>query len=244
MRAVLFDLYETLVTNLDPDWVPPVRSIAGRLGVEETTYSAVWPKFSEAWESGLISSYQEALTLLCEEAKVDPDPSEIGKLVVETRTRKSKVFRAILPEIIDMLERLQQLDLKLGVVTNAHDLDTEPWAQCSIANYFDVFIASHEVGLRKPDRAIYALACDRLEVSPSDTYFVGDGGYGELSGAEGAGMRTFWCTWFLDKWPDGITPNPFEGGQWRDRPRDNKVGHDRTDTPGELVAQITSTVHR
>jgi FMN phosphatase YigB (HAD superfamily) len=35
-RAILFDLYETLVAHYDPNWEPPVRPIAERIGVEET----------------------------------------------------------------------------------------------------------------------------------------------------------------------------------------------------------------
>src|SRR5690348_12267582 len=35
IQAVLFDLYETLVTYFDPAWTPPPRTIAERLGVPE-----------------------------------------------------------------------------------------------------------------------------------------------------------------------------------------------------------------
>ncbi len=39
---------------------------------------------------------------------------------------------------------------------------------------FDDLVISGEVGLRKPDPAIFHLACERLEVAPADAIFVDD----------------------------------------------------------------------
>jgi epoxide hydrolase-like predicted phosphatase len=38
----------------------------------------------------------------------------------------------------------------------------------------DLIIYSHEEGIKKPDRAIFALACERLGVRPSEVIFVDD----------------------------------------------------------------------
>jgi putative hydrolase of the HAD superfamily len=38
----------------------------------------------------------------------------------------------------------------------------------------DLIIYSHEEGIKKPDRAIFALACDRLGVRPSEVIFLDD----------------------------------------------------------------------
>jgi len=47
-------------------------------------------------------------------------------------------------------------------------------AQRSLASYFDSVIISFEVGLVKPDPAIYQLCLDRLQVQPSQALFVDD----------------------------------------------------------------------
>ena len=39
---------------------------------------------------------------------------------------------------------------------------------------FDVIIYSHEVGLAKPDPQVYALLCDRLNVTPDELVFLDD----------------------------------------------------------------------
>jgi putative hydrolase of the HAD superfamily len=121
------------------------------------------------------------------------------------------------PAIVDMLSALRSSGLKLAVVTNANDLDSAPWAKHELSRFFDVFIASHQVRLMKPDRRIYELACERLQVEPRAASFVGDGGSNELSGAREAGIAPLWCTWFLDRWPEGIRPNGFPGDDWRQR---------------------------
>ena len=46
------------------------------------------------------------------------------------------------------------------------------------------------MGLLKPDRQIYNLAMQRLDVSPDQCLYVGDGGSNELYGAKSAGMGT------------------------------------------------------
>jgi putative hydrolase of the HAD superfamily len=54
---------------------------------------------------------------------------------------------------------------------------------------FDVFIESAVEGLRKPDPAIYRLACERLETQPEEMVFLDDIG-GNLKPAQAMGMAT------------------------------------------------------
>jgi putative hydrolase of the HAD superfamily len=62
--------------------------------------------------------------------------------------------------------------IRVGLLSNSWGLDAYPWDQ--LATHFDVQVISGEVGLRKPDPAIYELALDRLEVPADRTAFVDD----------------------------------------------------------------------
>lgn len=53
----------------------------------------------------------------------------------------------------------------------------------------DVLVYSHEVGVAKPDPAVYLLTCRRLEVSPEEAVFLDDR-QGAVDGAAGVGMAT------------------------------------------------------
>jgi epoxide hydrolase-like predicted phosphatase len=56
---------------------------------------------------------------------------------------------------------------------------------------FDVLVISGEVGLRKPDPAIYALAAQRLGVPAGECVFVDDLDV-NVRAAEAAGMHGIW----------------------------------------------------
>jgi FMN phosphatase YigB (HAD superfamily) len=132
----------------------------------------------------------------------------------------------------------------LGLITNASDLDVEPWFRSALAPYFDDFVASYQVGLSKPDRRIYELACHRLDVGPHQAVFVGDGGADELGGAMRAGMRAFWCTWFLERWPEEARPNPYAGDQWRQRKSYQESPHVRLAGPLDLLNTVSTELPR
>jgi epoxide hydrolase-like predicted phosphatase len=58
-----------------------------------------------------------------------------------------------------------------------------------LASLFDALVISGEVGLRKPDPAIYSLAAERLGVAPEKCVFVDDLP-GNLKPAAALGMAT------------------------------------------------------
>jgi putative hydrolase of the HAD superfamily len=62
------------------------------------------------------------------------------------------------------------------------------WDDTPLGGKFDATVFSCDVGVSKPDRRIYEIACERLGVEPGDCLFVGDGANDELPGAERAGM--------------------------------------------------------
>ena len=47
------------------------------------------------------------------------------------------------------------------------------------------------MGIRKPDPAIYRLAATRLGVPSEGCVYIGDGAYGELTGAAAVGMVAY-----------------------------------------------------
>jgi putative hydrolase of the HAD superfamily len=58
-----------------------------------------------------------------------------------------------------------------------------------LGDLFDVVIESSKVGVRKPDPKFYRLACEALEVEPTEAVFLDDLGV-NLKPARAMGMRT------------------------------------------------------
>ncbi len=90
---------------------------------------------------------------------------------------------------VEALERIRRLGLKTGLITVCNEDVPLVWEQTPFAPLIDVPVFSCSVGVRKPDPQIYLVACERLEIEPSEAVFVGDGANDELAGAERVGMR-------------------------------------------------------
>ena len=101
-----------------------------------------------------------------------------------------------------------KVEYRLGLVTNGPcDLQCAKLDASGLRNYFGAVAISREVGARKPDPRIFALALDRLGVTASDSVFVGDTPKTDIVGAHAAGMRVIWLNRDNSPLPDGIVPD-------------------------------------
>ena len=104
----------------------------------------------------------------------------------------------IRPEMVKALT-LIKATMKVGCITNnvknagsgaGMARDPQRVAQFeAVMAPFDTVIESSKAGIRKPDPAIYRLACDTLEIEPSEAIFLDDLGI-NLKPAKALGMTT------------------------------------------------------
>jgi putative hydrolase of the HAD superfamily len=91
-----------------------------------------------------------------------------------------------------VLERLRQMDLKLGVISNFYGNVEFLCKEAKLCDFLDVVLDSMVVGLRKPDPKLFQLALERMGAEASQTGFVGDSFERDIIPAKALGMRTFW----------------------------------------------------
>ncbi len=91
------------------------------------------------------------------------------------------------PEMLKALERLREYGLTTAALTNNWKSDGKD--RHGLRPYFDVFIESSVVGLRKPDPRIYELALERIGVTAEEAVFLDDIG-GNLKTARAMGITT------------------------------------------------------
>ncbi|HEV7773192.1 MAG TPA: HAD family hydrolase [Conexibacter sp.] len=97
----------------------------------------------------------------------------------------------VLPALAALAQALP--DAALGVVTNGEgEPQRAKLAAIGLAERFPVVVASAEVGIAKPDPAIFMLACERLGVEPPAAAHVGDRLDLDAHGAASAGLRGIW----------------------------------------------------
>lgn len=99
-----------------------------------------------------------------------------------------------------LLELLRERGLKLGLVSNGFDppdLARAELERVGVAQLLDVIVLSPEVGVRKPDPAIFRKALDTIGVAPENALFVGDMLATDIAGAKALGMHTCQALWFV-----------------------------------------------
>jgi HAD superfamily hydrolase (TIGR01509 family) len=90
-------------------------------------------------------------------------------------------------DVLPGLARLQGR-LLVGSISNGNaDLKA-----IGLSHHFKVSVAAHELGVAKPDAAIFLEACRLLDVAPEDAVYVGDDILLDVQGAQRAGMRAVW----------------------------------------------------
>lgn len=93
------------------------------------------------------------------------------------------------PEMVQAVRRCAE-QFKSGLLTNNFvGFDAPRPELAEILELFDIIVESSKVGIRKPDPAFYALACDQLGVAPAEAVFLDDLGI-NLKPARAMGMQT------------------------------------------------------
>jgi putative hydrolase of the HAD superfamily len=184
-RAILFDLDDTLY-DLRSYW-------RGRLHEAIDDVLSRYPRFD-----------REALVrqALAEKVYIEKLPAFLRGLGVTDESliasaqdiyRHEWFERLVLFD--DAVHTLQALRprFKLGLVTNGPSRTQRPKIErFNLIDYLDLLIVSEEVGVAKPDPAIFAIALEQLGVAPGEALFVGDSPEFDLRGAAAAGMPFIW----------------------------------------------------
>ena len=112
--------------------------------------------------------------------------SEELMFLIETRF----YHRAIRPEMPFVLQSIQQMGLKMGIISNVNSRGQVPTnlKEYGIIHYFDPIVLSSEYGYRKPDPAIFHHAARLANVPTSQCVYVGDRIVRDIDGARRAGF--------------------------------------------------------
>ena len=201
VKAVVFDLYETLVTQSGTN-VPRGGALGESLGLDPAAYRREWKQLRPRILRGELT-FQEALFEIG--ARIGTAiPAELVERASEARARaNTEVFQKIDGDVIALTRALCELGIRLGTISNCMAEDAVPWHASALARQFRCAIFSFEAGVSKPDPRIYLNAIEELEVHARDSLYVGDGGDDELAGAERAGLRAVRAAWFVSK----VTPS-------------------------------------
>ncbi len=191
IRAAIFDFFGTLTVSASvSERQGGHQEVARILDVPAHEYADAvlrsWPERS----TGRLGDLEATMRWLAAECGRDLD-DETCAAACAARRRGQRGYVRLRPEAEPVLRSLAANGLRIGVVSDCTHEVPEQWPELAIAKYVDAPVFSVDVGVKKPDPAIYLRACERLGVAPVDCVYVGDGDSDELRGADAVGMTAF-----------------------------------------------------
>lgn len=185
-HGIFFDLWGTLVYNIPRYKREDFEVIARQVGRSSEEIWRRWMSYApDALRGHLKSGEERARKVLADLSGPSEAAAAMAHFEAENLAGQVYFFEGV-PE---MLAELRRRGYKTCLISNCNYLTPGVVDRMGLPGMLDEIVLSFEVGLVKPEKAIYQLAADRLGLATGECLFVGDGGDGELDGARNAGCK-------------------------------------------------------
>lgn len=195
-RAVIFDMFETLITH----YRSPLyfgAQMAADAGISEEKFQALWRPTEHDRTIGTVT-LEDVLEVILKENGCYSE-----KLLLEIAGKriaaKEECFRNLHPEIIPLLSKLKEEGFLIGLISNCFSEEADVIRRSVLFPYFDGVYLSYEQGVQKPDEEIFRRCMQGLAVEAEECLYVGDGGSQELEAAAKLGMKAVQAAWYLQE---------------------------------------------
>lgn len=196
IKAVIFDMYETLITHFKT----PLyfgSDMAKDAGIPEEIFLPAWRETEDDRTCGRKSTDEVIASLLKSNNCYSDD---LFDMMMSKRIKtKIDCFNHLHSDIIPMMEGLKKRGIMVGLISNCFTEEATVIKDSVLFPYFDEAMLSCEQGTRKPGEDIYYRCINKLGVSPEECLYVGDGGSSELDTASKIGMKAMQARWYLVK---------------------------------------------
>lgn len=205
-RAVSFDLDDTL-------WA--CEDVIGR--AEEAVYDWLrrhYPRITRDYDleamrqrrtetaaarpelqADLTRLRHETLVRHAHEAGYEPELADAAVEVFLDERHRVALYEDVLP----VLERLAGRFHLVALTNGNADV-----ARVGIGEWFDVAVSAADVGVPKPDPAMFERACAELGIRPGELLHVGDDPLRDVHAARRFGARAFWINRDGRAWPEDL----------------------------------------
>lgn len=199
-RAVLFDLFHTLVNIPSPEAMG-LEPIGAILGVPPKEWERLFYQDDVCGRAlGDVTDAIEAMRRVTHLIDDSVTHDRIQRAVDSRRRRLEVALIQVNPAVLAAIDRVRAAGIGTALISDAGADDVECWQESPLRDRFDVTCFSFELRMRKPDARIYQHALGALGVAPEDALFVGDGGSSEHRGARALGIGTVLVTDLVGQW--------------------------------------------
>ena len=193
IKAVLFDLGETLIRTAEPAEIHrrileahgvtiPIDAIAKAHEKNMKEFDA-----DEMCKQGQV--YWVAMNLkLLKNLGIEKNAELLAKKIDELWWEYADL--GIYPDVKETLAELRRKGIKLGIVTNGLERDYKyVLSGLDLDGLFDIVVGSDACVKAKPNREIFLYAVNKLGMSPQEALFVGNSVKKDFEGARAAGLN-------------------------------------------------------
>lgn len=198
-KAIIFDLFETLITEWGHKKYTK-NEMCADLGIERKIFDIYWEEKEQERYIGKMT-FEDSILYACKNCGKHVDNLLLSDIVDKRIKTKSKCFEYVIPDVFQLLRNLKAMGLGTAIISNCSSEEVKVLKESEIYKYFDEVILSYEVHMKKPDACIYEEAAKRLGVDLNECVFVGDGGNNELAGAKAVGMKAVQAKWYTNRLP-------------------------------------------
>lgn len=211
IRGVTFDWWHTIAETPWPDYDAHMRRIRVErireafsdrgLVVEPEVLYAAYDRHTELliqkWREHVDLSGEEQIRAFLRFATLDEADADLADALAASfgdaiRTRLPLLY----PHIGPTLAALKRSGLRVGLISNTG----RTWGRflrpiqddLGIGKYFDDRVFSDEIGIRKPEPAIFERSLEHLELRPEEVVHVGDDLVADVAGSKALGIRAVW----------------------------------------------------
>ena len=192
IQTIFFDVGNTLrIVVKDQAFIDKAEADLMDLIHTTESHDALFAKLEERWKA--YRKMSKTTLLDASEGELWTQymlPDYEPNMIFANAPRLTRLWRVARPDAVATLRELKKRGYTLGIIANTvTETEIPDWmAADKVADCFKVTILSSKVRLRKPDPAIYHLACRCIGTPEANCAYVGDNPVRDVEGTQAAGF--------------------------------------------------------
>ena len=141
IKAIFFDLFFTLIT-------PAYEKSNNEFDLLDLSVNQ-WERYAEddilyrERALGMVKTETEIIDKIISNLPFEANDIQKRKVLNARENRMKNALQSVSEEILDVLQKLKAMDIKLGLISNADVIDCKYWNQSPLCQYFNDAVFSY-----------------------------------------------------------------------------------------------------